>query len=246
MHIYSQVDFVLPGMPRKKAKSAALVIGGDEDPRGLLRLADVAERAAAAKAKVAPAPSGVAAKGKAKGKALAAAPLAPAAKPPPKAKGKATGKAKAPALAGSGLAPPPPPKAASSSHDDFVVVKAAGKAVPVAAAPREERGWKPALGEGKVCYKEYRAFGVGDVYRNWIFSCPHHGGSCQRTLGVVPRNTRHHGDLEPLAFLHVWRDVPPGPQGHRKTNPKPEDVTAFFNAYQGELAELAAQWADTP
>ena len=87
-------------------------------------------------------------------------------------------------------------------------------------------------------YREHRDFGFGKLYKNWIFDCPHHA-SCQRTAGVVPKNIETHGILEPLAFLHTWRDVVPGPYGHRKTNPKPEDVTAFFNAHQGELENLA-------
>lgn len=252
---------MLPNRPAKKAKIVAPVEGegSDEDPRGALRLADAkaaakakSEAKAETKAAKAAALSRLAPKGKAKSKSRVVG-LAPAAPPPPKVAGKRTSKAKAPAPL-----PPPPAPPSPLSDDEFVVARPASSSSNIAAAfddadprvPRERRGYMPAIGGGSVFYKEYRAFGVGKSYKNWIFLCPHCPKigikACERTMGVIPKNTETHGHLEPLAFLHAWRDVPPGPQGHRKTHPTPEAVTAFFHTHKDELDELAEYFGGTP
>ena len=225
----------------KKARSVAPPAGGEDDPRGLLTIAD-------AKAKVA----AVAPKGP-KGKPGAAL-VAVGAKPPPaykKGKGKGKGKAKAPP--GPPPAPVPGPPPSPPSPDDFVVAKAASSSSSKAAAPppappagvrrpRKKREFLPAIGGGGAFYEEHRDFGFGKLYKNWIFDCPHHGGVCQRTMGVVPKNIESHGILEPLAYLHVWRDLVPGPDGHRHTHADPAVVAAFYTRHQEELEQLAERF----
>lgn len=219
--------YALPGqIPKAKASSGGSVgVGGDDDPRGLLRIAD-------AKAPPAKRASG---KGKAKAPSSSTG-----------SKAKSSSRAPSPSAL-----PPPPPKSAPppvhDSDDDMVLPassSSAAKATPMAAGPssrmREGREFKAAIGGGQVVYKEYNNFAIGTSYRNWIFKCNKCpvAESCQRTMGLGPRNTSRHGSLEPLAYLHAWRDTPPGPQGHRKTNPKAPAVTQFFNDNRAELQAL--------
>lgn len=234
---------MLAGHVPKKARSVAPPAVGEDDPRGLLRIAD-------AKAKVA----AVAPKSP-KGKPGAAL-VAVGAKPPPaskKGKGKGKGKAKAPP--GPPPAPVPGPPPSPPSPDDFLVAKAASSSSSKAAAaapppappagvrrPKTKREFLPAIGGGGVFYREHRDFGFGKLYKNWIFDCPHHGTACQRTMGVVSKNIENHGILEPLAYLHVWRDLVPGPDGHRLTNADPADVAAFYTRHQEELEQLAERF----
>lgn len=241
---------MLPGCPpAKKARSVALA-GGEEDPRGVLRIeADAKAKAKAGAGHVALV---VAPKGKATAKhvAVLVAPKAGLAPPPkPKAKGKGKGKGRGKAEALALPLPPPSPPPAPPSPDNIVIVPAASSsssskaaAPPAPAAgvrrPGKKKPFIPtSIGEGEVVYEEYREFGFGKLYRNWIFKCPHHHG-CERTVGVIPRNIEEHGILEPLALLHVWRDVPPGPRGHRLTNPTAAAVAAFYGEHQDELETL--------
>ena len=84
----------------------------------------------------------------------------------------------------------------------------------------------------------------GKLYKNWTFKCPNPDhGACERVMGVSTRNTRNHGHLEPLAYLHVWRDLVPGPYGHRLTNAEQPAVTEFFLANEERLEELWSQFA---
>ena len=102
----------------------------------------------------------------------------------------------------------------------------------------------PAVGEGFVFFEEYKGPFRVEPYDNWTFYCKRDGcpKDCQRTLGAVARNMKlFKNDLEPLAFLHAWRDVAIDPvKGHRKT-PVPESaVKDFFNDHYDELAALRA------
>ena len=238
---------MLPGHPPAK-KARPLGTGGDEDPRGLLRIADAAKAPVGAGL----APPHVSPKGLAKGKHAAVPAFGP--EPPPEAKhhgkgkGKGKGKAKAPAL----VLPPPAPAAApppAPPSPDFVLVapaassssssKAAAPPAPAAVARRkpQKKDYKPAIGRGEVFYQEYREFGFGKLYKNWIFKCPHHDG-CHRTMGVISKNTGARGILEPLAYLHVWRDVVPSDKSHRLTDAEPADVVKFFDDHEIELEDL--------
>ena len=65
--------------------------------------------------------------------------------------------------------------------------------------------------------------------------------TARKTRGVMASSTKRYGELEPLAFIHAWRDmaVPPG-KPHRRCNPKLEDVSRFLDTNLQELADLNA------
>ena len=126
-----------------------------------------------------------------------------------------------------------------------------GPAIPKAPAAMRGRRQGPqkkpvsAIGAGDpgtVRYEDH-VKRDGTVYSNWQMICPHHRDiKCVRTLGLGPTNTRRHGPLQPLAFLHVWRDLPPGEDGHRKTDPTQAQVTAYFNEHKSELEGIWEQF----
>ena len=127
--------------------------------------------------------------------------------------------------------------AAASGH-----VEAAAASGHVEAATRRKqhaRDWKPAINGGRCCYDAYRG-PRGNSYDNWTLQCHRHE-NCERTRGVMASSTKRYGELEPLAFLHAWRDmaVPPG-KPHRRCNPKLEDVSRFVDTNLQELADLNA------
>ena len=218
----------LPGRvaPKVGPKVAALVFDPEEDPRGIHR--DEAGGAAKSKAKAIHGPPAKKASGKGAGKGKGKS-------KPAEAKGKAGAKAAAPLLVPVPLPPPPAP----APEFDFAppVAKSSG-AAPAERAPRD---YKPAIGGGEASYAEHPDPDTLALYKNWRFRCPHHDG-CERTRGLAPRNMRPHGRLQPIAYLHAWRDTPPGPNGHRLTNPTAAAVADFFNANETALANLAAEF----
>ena len=192
-------------------------------------------------------------------------PMPHIAKVPPKAK---TAPAATPAkpssssssgLPAKGKAGPPPkpivPPPGSESDDGEVHIfppkpkgapappPAKAKAKGVARGPRgDPRPFIPAIGSGEVFYQDYVPGDGGRRYANWIFRCPHHEG-CQKTMGMGPRNTTPHGELQPLAYLHIWRDTPidPTKRNHRTTEIPPErfhEVPTFLEDHRDELQAL--------
>ena len=209
----------------------------DPDPRGK-------DRPPASKASSSKAP----AEGKATG------PL------PPKASSSSSAKASAKAKVGAASPPLPP---ASPSSPEFLVggggasispfePKAKGKAKAKAKGKAKAKPLKPlvpAIGEGFVWYENYTAPLMHRVYGNWTFHCTREGcpNDCKRTLGVIPRNCKKFGDLEPLAFLHAWRDCTIDPRlGHRKSPVRDEDVKTFYEDHVDELEALRDMFYSGP
>ena len=66
-------------------------------------------------------------------------------------------------------------------------------------------------------------------YRRLEVTCPIHPG-CGKYRGIGARQTRHHGNAEPLAYLSVWvhAAVREGPAKHRRYNPKQHEVDAWI------------------
>ena len=222
-------------LPRPKAKVHAIDMGpidqpDPEDPRALIRAADEKE----GKGRVV----------KSKSETTAA--------PPKKGSGKGAGKTKgkAPAVGPPVLGPPLPPPAAPAPLPEppapafeFGVPAKAIRAPAKARSGRNvRRKFKPAIGGGGAFYDEFPNPDTGSVYKHWRFQCPHHD-NCEKVWGVIPKNTRMHGFLEPIAYLHVWRDTPPGASGHRLTEADPDAVTRFFNEHQVELEALFNEFA---
>lgn len=185
--------------------------------------------------------------------------------PASKHKAMATTKAKAPPAKASSSAAsssaakakaPPPPKPAPPSPDS--PIEELGDPVapaPIAAPTSKRRDAKkkdfvPGVGgRGEVYFELYTAPTMVSAYGNWQFNCSNcpQGAGCTRTMGLGPRNTRRHGDLEPLAYLHAWHETPPDPvKGHRKTNPRDEDVDNFFAHNHEELRALANMFYPAP
>ena len=183
-------------------------------------------------------------------KALLSGASAPA-KAAPKAVGpKAVAKAKT--VAAPSVEPGSSIDAPGGGDDDDVEVvvplfKGKGSAKGDRPRRRKRELYIPAIGGGEAFFDEYKAPSSDiikrKVYDNWNMLCPHHP-DCERTMGLGPRNTRH-GHLEPLAFLHVWKDMAPGPGGHRKTSPDPEAVLRFLNEHRDELAAMHTHF-ETP
>ena len=138
--------------------------------------------------------------------------------------------------------------ASGGGDDDDVDVafpKAKGKGSGKIRAPRRKKRelYIPAIGGGEAFYDEYQA--PSDLrrrtYFNWHMICPHHD-HCDRTRGTGTENTRL-GWLQPLAFLHVWKETPPGDAGHRLTDPPAAEVERFLNENHDELANMFSHFA---
>ena len=71
----------------------------------------------------------------------------------------------------------------------------------------------------------------------------HRHDNCMKTRGIAAFSTKRYGELEPLAFLHAWRDmdVPPT-KSHRQCNPKLSDIEDYINGNMDALAALNAQF----
>ena len=136
-----------------------------------------------------------------------------------------------------------PPERKSAPAPPPAKAKAKAKAKGVGRGPRgDPRPFIPAIGGGEVFFEDYVPGEGRRGYANWIFRCPHHHG-CQRTMGMGPRNTTPHGELQPLAYLHIWRDTPvdPAKRNHRTADIPParfHEVPTFLEEHRDELQAL--------
>ena len=125
--------------------------------------------------------------------------------------------------------------------------KASGQDESKPKASRREarnRDYVPAVGGGSCYFEAYPVGATGKLYENWMFVCPRPGHKgCFKTKGVYPGSTRRYDELEPLAFLHAWRDmvVPPG-KTHRNCNPTAAAIDEQMAAHMAEFAELNAKF----
>ena len=160
---------------------------------------------------------------------------------PAKAKTPKAAKAKAASASVDPTASPPPEIDFAGPAGDA----AHGGAPPVPVVERTVRTPKKfvnAIGLGRVNFMEYPDKHTGKIYANWTFVCPHHH-NCQRVMGTGRKNTTPHGALQPLAYLHVWRDTPPDDRTHRLTPADDRAVTTFFNDHEAELTAIWDQFA---
>ena len=216
-------------------EAGVAVAGSDADPRGVARLPLPAPSGASSS-------SGVVAKAGAASHA-SAAPKAGAFKAPAPKAAASPGSPSSPdsftvggsTVGASGSLTITPAKAKAAAKG---VVKGRAKATSRRALKKRELA-VPAIGGGDVLYELYKAPLRVEPYGNWTMYCPHHD-DCERTCGVVPRNTKKlKCDLEPLAFLHAWRDCEVDPEkGHRKSPVKDEAVRKFYNEHKDELMAL--------
>lgn len=147
-------------------------------------------------------------------------------------------KVKTSAASGSGTASGPP---APSASPDVSVASASGQVEAVPRRKSQARDWKAAINGGHCFFEAYGGTG-GSIYENWIFKCDRHE-NCMKTRGVAKFSTKNYGELEPLAFVHAWRDmVVPPTKSHRQCNPTLSDVQIQMDANMTALAELNAQF----
>ena len=135
------------------------------------------------------------------------------------------------------LVEPAAPGPAEAPEDEIVCVPCA-KAMP-SASTRRQLNWKAALWGGSLCYDEYLQNGA--MYKNWKFKCDRHGGLCVKTKGA--QFTSRHGTVEPLAFLHAWREVAPtAGKTHAQMNPSHAEVAEIYDVFSEELQALHASY----
>ena len=150
--------------------------------------------------------------------------------------GTASGSGKASGVAASSSAAPPAPAPPAPAPPAPPVGAASARRQP------KRRDYAPAIGGGFCFYEAYVGGSSSNSYDNWIMTCPRHE-HCQKTRGVGAFSTRRHGELEPLAFLHAWRDmdVPPG-RTHRRCTPTQVAIDHQMGEHMMAFAELNAEF----
>jgi len=80
----------------------------------------------------------------------------------------------------------------------------------------------------------------GKSYPNFVASCTRHIPPCHKTKGMTPKNTREHGEIQPLSFLHAWNDYddPAGIKTHGQVDPPPALVSAMAAEHGQELRAI--------
>ena len=144
-------------------------------------------------------------------------------------------------VAGTPSEPAPPPPPAAPRQPRVIENKSRVKRA------RKARDWKDAIGGGQIHYEIYAHPDGRPGYGNFQFKCQHlgHDAKCGKVRGSGPAMTRL-SPLEPLAFLHAWRDVLEAPERseldvscHRDEPPTEEEVQAFLESNGDALKELA-------
>ena len=173
--------------------------------------------------------------------------------------GRRTGTGAASSTQGVPKAPPPPapplpPPTEGSSEEDVVDLAVAPVPQPkpepkTHAKARARRDTVPDFHDGigglQVRYEgSYDAPGADPgKFLNWQIKCnnPDHKKGCMKKRHVTPLNTKRHGPIEPLAYLHAWVPTPPPPGGTHTClacKPSQDAVDAFVEAHRGELQAL--------
>jgi len=115
-------------------------------------------------------------------------------------------------------------------------------AEPPAKKQKIEGVFSDGLDGAKIMYKLYPdPHNVEKTYPNYTLQCPRPGcKGCTKVKGETPGNTKRHGVLEPIAYLHAWipcRDAK-GVKTHRNCDPTPEEVDAYVARNRDRLQEL--------
>ena len=131
--------------------------------------------------------------------------------------------------------PPPLEAPAREASDDEIRVGPATSEMPVKRR-KLGREWKDALCDTVIQYTPYV---VPKVYKNYILKCNRWPGDCHKTCGRTEKNMQHHGELEPLAYLHAWllMDVD-GDKKHSTCDPDPAAVDDFLAHNEEALQDL--------
>jgi hypothetical protein len=148
------------------------------------------------------------------------------------------------------LGPPAPPTPGSvpkeddgNSDDDVALGRAEDSdGDPEPAKPKiVKRDYIEGPTGCRLFFKQYLAPGAAHPVPNWYMKCNHHG-SCGKRKGTNAKATATHGDIEPIAFLHAWHELPwPRPGGkptHALENPSADAVDAMVAMYADEFADI--------
>ena len=112
--------------------------------------------------------------------------------------------------------------------------------------PVDKRGdrWTDGIGHRARFDPDYVTPGGVRFTSNWQIKClnPLHPRRCFKKRHINADSTSRCGDIEPLAFLHVWaagegRDGKP----HSRTDTAIEDVVAYAESHGEELREVLAR-----
>ena len=139
---------------------------------------------------------------------------------------------------GGGGAPGTPGSPPVDDDDEDIVVAPRPTATAARVRRPDKPEWRPAIGLGMCRFDPYTT-PSGKQAPNYQFLCPHCPkiNRCIKTKGVSEENSKRHGEMEALAFLHAWRDTPivNAAKTHRWHDPPDEEVDAFVEAHRDEL-----------
>ena len=84
------------------------------------------------------------------------------------------------------------------------------------------------------------------AYPNYQIVCAQCApAECKRTRGDLVEFKKSSGEIEPLAYLHVWERTPAREgKAHNRTGPKQADVVIFAETHREELTALRDQLRD--
>jgi len=128
-------------------------------------------------------------------------------------------------------------------QDDDIVV-AGGPIARVTQGSRRLRNYIGAVGELGSITKDVYAPIRGAGYTNWIMRFEYRGKQWEKKRLVTDASTRKMGPLEPIAFLHAWKDMvlqSEGAVGARQS-PSAAAVENMFNLHRGEFEQIAANF----
>ena len=107
-------------------------------------------------------------------------------------------------------------------------------------ANRRDVGWKDGLGGLRVRFDGTYATPDDTAFTaNYQIKCNQHAGRCIKKRHVTAGSTAACGEIEVLAFLHVWAAGPviPG-KSHSNSPPDQAEVVAYAEDHREELEEL--------
>lgn len=136
-----------------------------------------------------------------------------------------------------GPPPLPPPAEGPLENLEDVVVPAAVVVAP-AAGPKRKRNWRACVaGPGEIFMDVYSPV-VGPGYQNWIIRF-FHDKQWEKKRTINDQSTLLHGMIEPIAFLHAFRDlIIDGSLTNVRGKPEPPQVAALVDLHRAEYVDI--------
>jgi len=145
--------------------------------------------------------------------------------------------------------PEPGPPGPGGDADDFFPEPCVEPGRQALAKRKDKTPWVDGIGGVKVYFDPYvSARGVPEP--NWQALCERHlPGTCKKRRGCTKEFEKHHGIIEPLAFVHVWESMAwptkPGVPTHAREMPSQAAVDRFVAEHHDELVELCGRCGRT-